>query len=70
MAKKIENMSDEDLEAEAAALAKQRTEIRLRQNAVTAEQETRRALANVSGATREALQIRLGGNISGEGGAA
>lgn len=70
MAKKIENMNDEELEAEAAALARQRTEVRLRQNAVTAEQETRRALANVSGATREALQIRLGGNISGEGGAA
>lgn len=65
--KVIERMSDEELAVEAEALAATRTEIRLRQNAITVEQETRRALAGVSGATREALSLRLGGTVSPAG---
>lgn len=67
MAKSIEKMTDDELAMEADRLATTRTEIRLQQNAITTEQETRKALSGVSGATREALSIRLGGDIIAAG---
>lgn len=59
--------TDEELAAESKRLAKLRTEVRLAQNAVQTEIETRTMLAGLSGATREAVLVRLGGSIGSEG---
>lgn len=59
--------SDEELAVEADRLAALRTEVRLQQNAVSTEQELRSMLAGASGATREALLIRLGGSATASG---
>lgn len=64
--------TDEELAAEAARLAKLRTEVREAQNAVQAEQETRTMLAGLSGAARESVikRLDLGGSIASKGEAA
>lgn len=64
----VTKMTLEELSAEQARLAEERTAVRLRQNAVTAEIEIRNMLdKTVSGATREALILRLGGGITPTG---
>jgi hypothetical protein len=69
MEQDLSKMTDEQLAAAAAQLADDRTKVRKAQNAVTAEQEMRKALAGMSGPAREVAKIRLEGKIDAEGGA-
>lgn len=61
------SMSDEELEAAAAALADERTRVRLEQNVCQAEVELRIMLKNMSGAARHALVLRLTGDATPAG---
>lgn len=63
MAKKIENMNDEELAKEADRLAEQRTEVRLAQNAVAQQQQIRAALATLPPETRNIVKITVEGNV-------
>lgn len=65
--KPLTDMTDAELAAEEAKLAEAHEAVRLAQNAVRAEIETRIALGNVSGSTREALKLRLGGTVAPSG---
>lgn len=61
--KNLSKMNDEELAAEAESLAKQRTEIRLRQNEVAQQQQIRAALATLPPETRRIVKIELEGNV-------
>ena len=66
---KLERMTDEELEAKSAELAEQKRAIREEQNAVDAELETRRAIAQLSGPARRIVEARLAGKSDSAGSA-
>jgi hypothetical protein len=65
--KKLSNMTDEELNAEAEKMAGERTDIRLKQLEVSREQEIRAALAAMSPETRRLIKITLEGGIAPQG---
>lgn len=67
--KTLAQLTDAELDAEDTRLAAERTRVRLAQNDVTAEKETRALLAGLSGASREVVRARLEGTIGSSGGA-
>ena len=64
---KLEQLSDEELDALSDELAAERTKVRLDQLEVQAERDLRRALASMPESSRRVVTIRLEGNISPTG---
>ena len=67
MAKKTENMTDEELAERAAYLADEKKKIKNEENEIRAHQELRTALANASDSTRRLIKINIGGDMAPEG---
>jgi hypothetical protein len=66
----LTKLSDKELAALEADLAKQRTELRLEQNAVENEKQFRTALKGMSPDQQKALKVRLEGGLVSSGTAA
>ena len=60
-------LSNKELATEAEALAKQRTAVRLSQNAVQTEQDVRRAIRGLPPSTGEIVRLRLAGQVGSAG---